>query len=171
MSYTYSRERDWDESRPISIKRYVIPAEDDRRDFMSRHDDYAGERELVIRRKADRSEPMTISRYEREVDYEPPARRFDRDFYERESLHPSDDALLHSHHSLRPPPMGPRSEWSPMLSIPFENVCSFVKPGIHTLPANPNTTLCAAPKPTRIHTTTTDIVESASTMTDVLGAS
>ncbi|KAJ6051974.1 hypothetical protein N7460_002508 [Penicillium canescens] len=111
MSYTYSRERDWDDSRPVSIKRYVIPAEDDRRDFMSRHDDYAGERELVIRRKADRSEPMTISRYEREVDYEPPARRFDRDFYERESLHPS-DTLLHAHHTLRDP-MDPQERVKP----------------------------------------------------------
>ncbi|KAJ5295254.1 hypothetical protein N7508_010075 [Penicillium antarcticum] len=116
MSYTYSRDRDWDESRPVSIKRYVIPAEDDRRDFMSRHDDYAGERELVIRRKADRSEPMTISRYEREVDYEPPARRYDyeRDYYDRESLYPS-DALLHSHHRLRAP-MDPEERVEPQTS-------------------------------------------------------
>jgi hypothetical protein len=87
MSYTY-RERDWDEVRPVAIKRYVIPPEDDRRDFMSRREDpYVGERELVIRRKTDRDEPMTISRYEREIDYEPPA-RYERDYYEREYLYP-----------------------------------------------------------------------------------
>ncbi|KAJ5860549.1 uncharacterized protein N7529_007859 [Penicillium soppii] len=84
MSYSYrdyERESDvWDERRPVSIKRYVIPPEDDRRDFMSRHEDsYGGERELVIRRKTERHEPLTISRYEREVDYEP---------YESEYLRP-----------------------------------------------------------------------------------
>lgn len=93
MSYTYrDRERDWDETRPVSIKRYVISPEDDRRDdrrdFMSRHDDsFGGERELVIRRKTDREEPVTVSRYEREVEYEPPA-RYERDYYDREYLHP-----------------------------------------------------------------------------------
>lgn len=93
MSYTYrDRERDWDETRPVSIKRYVVSPEDDRRDdrrdFMSRHDDsFGGERELVIRRKTDREEPVTVSRYEREVEYEPPA-RYERDYYDREYLHP-----------------------------------------------------------------------------------
>ncbi|KUM58969.1 hypothetical protein ACN42_g8170 [Penicillium freii] len=93
MSYTYrDRERDWDETRPVSIKRYVISPEDDRRDdrrdFMSRHDDsFGGERELVIRRKTDREEPLTVSRYEREVEYEPPT-RYERDYYDREYLHP-----------------------------------------------------------------------------------
>ncbi|KAJ5824485.1 hypothetical protein N7447_006825 [Penicillium robsamsonii] len=88
MSYTYrDRERDWDETRPVSIKRYVIPPEDDRRDFMSRHDDsFGGEREVVIRRKTDREEPLTVSRYEREVEYEPP--RYERDYYDCEYLHP-----------------------------------------------------------------------------------
>ncbi|KAJ5503033.1 hypothetical protein N7463_005907 [Penicillium fimorum] len=88
MSYTYrDRERDWDETRPVSIKRYVIPPEDDRRDFMSRHDDsFGGEREVVIRRKTDREEPVTVSRYEREVEYEPP--RYERDYYDSEYLHP-----------------------------------------------------------------------------------
>ncbi|KAJ5977529.1 hypothetical protein N7501_000871 [Penicillium viridicatum] len=87
MSYTYrDRERDWDETRPVSIKRYVISPEDDRRDdrrdFMSRHDDsFGGERELVIRRKTDREEPVTVSRYEREVEYEPPT-RYERDYYD-----------------------------------------------------------------------------------------
>ncbi|KXG54673.1 protein of unknown function DUF3824 [Penicillium griseofulvum] len=89
MSYTYrDRERDWDETRPVSIKRYVIPSEDDRRDFMSRHDDSFGEREVVIRRKTDREEPVTVSRYEREVEYEPPS-RYERDHYDREYLHPN----------------------------------------------------------------------------------
>ncbi|OQE19732.1 hypothetical protein PENFLA_c018G08406 [Penicillium flavigenum] len=89
MSYTYrDRERDWDETRPVTIKRYVISPEDDRRDFMSRHDDsFGGERELVIRRKTDREEPVTVSRYEREVEYEPPT-RYERDHYDREYLHP-----------------------------------------------------------------------------------
>ncbi|EKV05038.1 hypothetical protein PDIG_38660 [Penicillium digitatum PHI26] len=89
MSYTYrERERDWDEIRPVSIKRYVISPEDDRRDFMSRHDDsFDSERELVIRRKSDREEPVTVSRYEREVEYEPPT-RYERDYYDREYLHP-----------------------------------------------------------------------------------
>lgn len=77
MSYIYrERERD-DYDRPITIKRYVIGS-DDRRD-----DGYPTERELVIRRKGDRDEPVTISRYEREIDYDPPARRQDRD-YERD---------------------------------------------------------------------------------------
>lgn len=95
MSYTYrDRERD-DYDRPVTIKRYVIPSDnrDDRRDFMmSREDPYPGERELVIRRKADREEPLTISRYEREIDYDPPARRhgrdYEREYYEREYLEP-----------------------------------------------------------------------------------
>ncbi|KAJ5348441.1 uncharacterized protein MYU51_016945 [Penicillium brevicompactum] len=91
MSYSYRSERDWDESRPVTIKRYVIPPEDDRRDFMSRHEDpYTGEREMVIRRKTDRDEPVSISRYEREVDYETPA-RYERYYEEREYLHPYDN--------------------------------------------------------------------------------
>lgn len=97
MSYVYrERERD-DYDRPVTIKRYVIPSDDrdDRRErdfIMSRDDPYSGERELVIRRKADREEPLTISRYEREIDYDPPARRherdYERDYYEREYLEP-----------------------------------------------------------------------------------
>lgn len=90
------RERGRDDyNHPITIKRYVIPSDDrdDRRDFkMNRDDPYSGERELVIRRKADRNEPLTISRYEREIDYDPPARRqwrdYERDYYEREYLEP-----------------------------------------------------------------------------------
>ncbi|CAG8900883.1 unnamed protein product [Penicillium salamii] len=51
---------------------------------MSRHEDpYAGEREMVIRRKTDRDEPVSIQRYEREVDYETPA-RYERYYEERE---------------------------------------------------------------------------------------
>ncbi|KAJ5788164.1 hypothetical protein N7457_003154 [Penicillium paradoxum] len=90
MSYTYrDRERDWDDGRSVSIKRYVIPADDDRRDFMSRHEDpYSGERELVIRRKTDREEPVSITRYEREVDYEPPV-RYERDYYEPRNAYTS----------------------------------------------------------------------------------
>ncbi|KAJ6168602.1 hypothetical protein N7497_001445 [Penicillium chrysogenum] len=90
MSYTYrDRERDWDDTRPVTIKRYVVSPEDDRRDFMSRYDDsFGGERELVIRRKSDREEPVTVSRYEREVEYEPPT-RYERDHYDREYLHPT----------------------------------------------------------------------------------
>lgn len=92
MSYIYrDRERDRDrEDRSVTIKRYVIPSDDreERKDFvMSRDDPYSGDRELVIRRKTEREEPMTISRYEREVDYGPPARRFERD-YEREYSEP-----------------------------------------------------------------------------------
>ncbi|KAJ5218374.1 uncharacterized protein N7498_000473 [Penicillium cinerascens] len=82
MSYIYrERERD-DYDRPVTIKRYVIPSEDreDRREFSMSRNDYAGDRELVIRRKTEREEPMTVSRYEREIDYEP--RRYERDYYE-----------------------------------------------------------------------------------------
>ena len=88
MSYIYrdrERDRDWDD-RPVTIKRYVIPSEDrdERRDFMmSREDPYSGDRELVIRRKTDREEPLSIQRYEREIDYDLPARRYERD-YERD---------------------------------------------------------------------------------------
>lgn len=85
MSYSY-RERDrFEEDRPVTIKRYVIPAEEreERREFMMGRDEPFGERELVIRRKTEREEPLTISRYERDVEYDPPARRFERE-YERE---------------------------------------------------------------------------------------
>ncbi|KAJ5591670.1 uncharacterized protein N7459_002039 [Penicillium hispanicum] len=104
MSYVYrerERDRDWDD-RPVTIKRYVIPSEDreDRRDFMmSRDDPYSGDRELVIRRKTDREEPMSIQRYEREIDYDPPVRRYERDYerdhYDSEYLGPS--STFHHH--------------------------------------------------------------------------
>lgn len=72
MSYTYrDRDRDWDEPRSSgSIKRYVIPPED--------------ERDVVVRRPADwdDSHPGTVSRYERDLDYD--SRHYDRDPYERE---------------------------------------------------------------------------------------
>lgn len=112
MSYLYrdrESERDYDE-RPVTIKRYVVPSEDrdDRRDFMMRREDpYSGEREMVIRRKADREEPMTISRYEREIDYQPPARR-ERD-YERE---------YHHHHHRYPEPPGPMG----LLPLPVPSI-------------------------------------------------
>ncbi|CEJ60924.1 hypothetical protein PMG11_09478 [Penicillium brasilianum] len=89
MSYSY-RERDrFEEDRPVTIKRYVIPAEEreERREFMMGRDEPFGERELVIRRKTEREEPLTISRYERDVEYDPPARRFERE-YEREYYEP-----------------------------------------------------------------------------------
>ncbi|RAK95196.1 DUF3824 domain-containing protein [Aspergillus ibericus CBS 121593] len=86
------RERDWDEPRSstVSIKRYVIPSEEDReRDFYYRRDD-PGDRELVIRRSVDRDEPVMVQRYERDVDYD--SRSFDyrseRDIYEREYYAP-----------------------------------------------------------------------------------
>lgn len=90
MSYSY-RERDrFEEDRPVTIKRYVISSDDreERREFMSREDSI-GDRELVIRRKTEREEPLSISRYERDVEYDPPVRRFEREYereyYERES--------------------------------------------------------------------------------------
>ncbi|KAJ5668905.1 hypothetical protein N7462_009975 [Penicillium macrosclerotiorum] len=84
MSYIYRERERYEDDRPVSIKRYVIPSDEreDRREFSMSRDDY-GDRELVIRRKTEREEPLTISRYEREVDYDPPARRFDRE-YERD---------------------------------------------------------------------------------------
>lgn len=114
MSYSY-RERDrYDEDRPVTIKRYVIGADEreERREFKMSHDDI-GDRELVIRRKTDRDEPLSISRYEREVEYDPPARRFEReyerDYYERECPKPhvpyryavSEETILE--HAPRPP--------------------------------------------------------------------
>ncbi|KAF3392666.1 hypothetical protein F1880_008574 [Penicillium rolfsii] len=88
MSYSY-RERDrFEEDRPVTIKRYVIGSDDreERREFMSREDSL-GDRELVIRRKTEREEPLSISRYERDVEYDPPVRRFERE-YEREYYEP-----------------------------------------------------------------------------------
>ncbi|KAJ5368866.1 uncharacterized protein N7496_008626 [Penicillium cataractarum] len=105
MSYSY-RERDrYEEDRPVTVKRYVISADEreERRDFMMGRDDAFGDRELVIRRKTDREEPLTISRYERDVEYDPPARRFEReyerDYYEREC--PEPHGSHHHHHPRR----------------------------------------------------------------------
>ncbi|KAL3247126.1 hypothetical protein ABHI18_012520 [Aspergillus niger] len=86
------REREWDEPRSstVSIKRYVIPSEDEReRDFFYRRED-PGDREVVIRRSVDRDEPLTVQRYEREVDYDsrPYDYRSERDYYEREYYAP-----------------------------------------------------------------------------------
>ncbi|OQD70151.1 hypothetical protein PENDEC_c026G04071 [Penicillium decumbens] len=85
MSYMYQRDRERDDyDRPITIKRYVVPSEnrDDLREFSMSRDGYAGDRELVIRRQTDR-----------EVDYDPPARRYEREYYDREYLQP------YGHHS------------------------------------------------------------------------
>lgn len=93
MSYSY-RERDrYEDDRPITIKRYVIPSEerDDRREFKFNRDE-GYDRELVIRRKFEREQPLTIARYERDVEYDPPVRRvereYEREYYERESTNP-----------------------------------------------------------------------------------
>ncbi|CAL5874818.1 uncharacterized protein PFLUO_LOCUS9120 [Penicillium psychrofluorescens] len=87
MSYVYrerDRDRDWDDSRPVTIKRYVVPPEDDRersREFVMRRDDsHTGDRELVIRRKTERDVDYDDRRYDR--DYE-------RDYYDREYSEPS----------------------------------------------------------------------------------
>lgn len=90
-SYAYrdrERDRDWDDPRSVSVKRYVVPSEDD---YHRR--DYPVERELVIRRSNDRDDyPSMAHRYERDLDYEP--RRYDRDYrserdyYEREYCRP-----------------------------------------------------------------------------------
>ncbi|EPS29175.1 hypothetical protein PDE_04124 [Penicillium oxalicum 114-2] len=88
MSYSY-RERDrYEDDRPITIKRYVIPSEerDDRREFKFNRDE-GYDRELVIRRKFEREQPLTIARYERDVEYDPPVRRVERE-YEREYYEP-----------------------------------------------------------------------------------
>ncbi|OJJ30758.1 hypothetical protein ASPWEDRAFT_118432 [Aspergillus wentii DTO 134E9] len=88
MSYIYrerDRERDWDEPRSsVSIKRYVIPPEDEReRDYLVRREDpYTGDRELMVRRSTDHhDDPVLVRRYERDVDYEP-RYRSERDYYE-----------------------------------------------------------------------------------------
>lgn len=98
MSYVYrerERDRDWEEPRSsVSIKRYVVPPEDDRdnRDYVYRRDFPSGDRELVVRRSTDRDDrPVMIKRYGREVDYDS---RYDRDYrserdyYEREYSQP-----------------------------------------------------------------------------------
>ena len=75
MSYTYrDRDRDWDEPRSsASVKRYVIPPED--------------ERNLVVRRPADwDNHSGSVSRYERDLDYD--SRHHDRGSYEREYSEP-----------------------------------------------------------------------------------
>jgi hypothetical protein len=79
MSYTY-REREWDEySRPsesrdsYTIKRYVIPTEEDEREVIWRRDDSTSdERDLVTRRKKDWDEADYETRrdYRAEIDYE-----------------------------------------------------------------------------------------------------
>ncbi|KAJ6134389.1 hypothetical protein N7523_000711 [Penicillium sp. IBT 18751x] len=88
MSYIYREREREDYDRPVTIKRYVVPSDDreERREFSMSRDDFGADRELVIRRKTEREEPLTISRYEREIDYEP--RRFERDYYEREYIQP-----------------------------------------------------------------------------------
>lgn len=93
MSYVYrerERDRDYDD-RNVTIKRYVMPSDEreDRRDFMMSRDDSYGDHELVIRRKTEREEPVTIQRYERDIEYEPPVRRYEREYYERESFQPT----------------------------------------------------------------------------------
>lgn len=97
MSYVYrerERERDYDD-RNVTIKRYVIPSDEreDRREFMMSRDDSYGDHELVIRRKTEREEPVSIQRYERDIEYEPPVRRYEREYYERESFEPTVSSL------------------------------------------------------------------------------
>ncbi|KAL4916938.1 hypothetical protein BDW62DRAFT_211607 [Aspergillus aurantiobrunneus] len=84
-SYLYrerDREDDWNEPRSsVSVKRYVIPPEDrdhDRDYLFRREDPGPSERELVIRRKTDREEPVMVQRYERDTEYD----RSERDYYE-----------------------------------------------------------------------------------------
>ncbi|KAJ6109912.1 hypothetical protein N7486_002147 [Penicillium sp. IBT 16267x] len=90
MSYVYrerERDRDYDD-RNVTIKRYVIPSDEreERREFMMSRDDGYGDHELVIRRKTERDDPVSIQRYERDIEYEPPVRRYEREYYERESF-------------------------------------------------------------------------------------
>lgn len=79
----------------MTIKRYVIPPEDDRRerDYLYRREDpIPGDRELVIRRPAERDDPVMVQRYERDVDYDPRGGydyRSERDYYERKYFFPS----------------------------------------------------------------------------------
>ncbi|THC92365.1 hypothetical protein EYZ11_008181 [Aspergillus tanneri] len=106
MSYIYrerERDRDWDESRssPVTIKRYVIPPEDDRgreRDVLYRREDLvSGDRELVVRRSTDREDPIMVQRYEREVDYDSRGGydyRSERDYYEPRTRE-SDYEIVH----------------------------------------------------------------------------
>lgn len=106
MSYVYrERERDRDfDDRNVTIKRYVIPSEDrdDRREFAMSRDDY-GDREMVVRRHTERDEPFTMSRYERDVEYDAPVRRYEREYYERKLPGPSSTTSTFSYHSSRPP--------------------------------------------------------------------
>jgi hypothetical protein len=92
-SYIYrerERDREWDEPRSstVSIKRYVIPSEEDReREFVYRHEDpVTGDRELVVRRSTEREEPVMVQRYQREIDYDsrPYDYRSERDYYDGE---------------------------------------------------------------------------------------
>lgn len=105
MSYVYrERERDRDfDDRNVTIKRYVIPSDDrdDRREFAMSRDDY-GDREMVIRRHTERDEPFSISRYERDVEFDAPVRRYEREHYERKLPGPSSTASTFSYHSSRP---------------------------------------------------------------------
>ncbi|KAJ5805994.1 uncharacterized protein N7503_003596 [Penicillium pulvis] len=92
MSYVYrerERDRDYDD-RNVTIKRYVMPSDEreERRDFMMSRDDSYGDHELVIRRKTEREEPVTIQRYERDIEYEPPVRRYEREYYEPRFVSP-----------------------------------------------------------------------------------
>lgn len=92
-SYIYrerERDREWDEPRSstVSIKRYVIPSEEDReREIVYRREaPVTGDRELVIRRSTEREEPVMVQRYEREIDYDtrPYDYRSERDYYDGE---------------------------------------------------------------------------------------
>ncbi|KAH2208494.1 hypothetical protein KXW59_008505 [Aspergillus fumigatus] len=116
-SYIYrerERDREWDEPRSssVSIKRYVIPSEEDReRDIVYRREDpVTGDRELVIRRSTEREEPVMVQRYEREVDYDtrPYDYRSERDYYDARGplvVHPreSDYEVVHRSEVEREP--------------------------------------------------------------------
>lgn len=106
MSYAYRERVNEGYDRPVTIKRYVVPSDDreDRREFSMSRDDFTGDRELVIRRKTEREEPLTVSRYEREIDYEP--RRYERDYYEREYTEP------HHHYRTSPPEYFLHPSWN-----------------------------------------------------------
>lgn len=82
-SYVYRERDNYDHERPVRINRYIIPS-DDRGDSTPSPD--PERRARAIRRKADREESLSVLPYERDVDYDLPACRYDsedeRDYYE-----------------------------------------------------------------------------------------
>lgn len=116
MSYYRDSVRDDydDYERPVTIKRYVVGS-DDRDDRRDDHRD-----DLVIRRRTDREEPLEVQRYKREVDYFPPSRRYEDDYYDCKSPVPRNRHIRYISKSLEI--LDPRQPYGPPANVPEQPV-------------------------------------------------